>query len=139
MPLLEDRQTRGFVSVTAPPSGLEKRISFLPDPDRKLVELSLNGRLKRREAALLLGLSAGTVTRRLKRLMTRLNDPLVVAAIDHGDLLPEGYKAVAIGYFLRGMTVRQISRALGMNVHEIERAVSYVRGWFKGTAVNRGK
>jgi DNA-directed RNA polymerase specialized sigma24 family protein len=139
MDLLEDRQTRGYVPVTGPGRGLEKRISFLPDLDRKLVELSLDGRLKRREAALLLGLSAGTVTRRLNRLMTRLNDPLVVAAIDYGDLLPEGYKEVAIGYFLRGMTVRQVARALDLPVHEVERALAYIRGWFKGTGVKRGR
>jgi DNA-directed RNA polymerase specialized sigma24 family protein len=138
MEMLEDRQTRGFAPAAGRELGLEKRISFLPDADQRLLKLSLRGAVTRREAAALLGMSPGTVSRRLKRLMDRLNDPLVVALVDQGQLLPEGYREVGLGYFLRRMSEEEIARATGLSMWEVRRALSYVRGWH-GTGDGRDR
>lgn len=131
MEMLEDRQTKGFAAAGAG-IGLEKRISFLAEADRKFVLLMMRGTLTHREAGELLGTSPGSITRRLKRLMKRLNDPLVVNLVENGDLLPAGYRDVGLAYFLRGMKAIQISRAARISPYEVKREIEYVRGWHGG-------
>ena len=134
MEMLEDRQTKGF-GATGAGVGLEKRISFLEQSDRQFLAVMMRGTLTHRQASELLGMAPGTITRRLRRLMARLNDPLVVALVENGALLPEGYRDVGLAYFLRGMTAIQISRAAGVSVYEVKRELEYVRGWHGGKRV----
>src|SRR3954469_9743905 len=101
MEMLADRQTKGYGAATGAGRGLEKRISFLGQSDRQFLDVMMRGTLTHRQASELLGMAPGTITRRLKRLMGRLNDPLVVALAEHGALLPEGYRDVGLAYFLR--------------------------------------
>jgi DNA-directed RNA polymerase specialized sigma24 family protein len=131
MEMLEGRQTKGFMTVELA-RAIEKRISFLTERDRRLVELSMRGTLTVRDAAQLLRMSPGTVSRRVKKLMTRLMDPLVVALVDRGLLLPEGYRDIGLAYYLRGMTVEEISRAARWSPYEVRRALAYMRGWSGG-------
>src|SRR5689334_13528459 len=107
MELLEDRQTRGFEAMGAT-AGLARRIFFLDPADQQLLEMTWRGRLSRREAAMLLGQSGGTVTRRIKRLKQRLNDPLVIALVESGQLLPELHREVGLAYHLRNWTMAKI-------------------------------
>src|SRR4051794_22304385 len=108
MELLEERQTRGFERAGVP-CGLEGRIIYLAERDRKMIELTLRGTLTRREVGMLVGLAGGTVTRRIHRLLARLHDPLVVALVESGKLLPELHQEVGLAYFLRGWPVRRIA------------------------------
>ena len=128
MVLLEERQTRGFERV-ALPCGLDRRILFLEDQDRKMLEFTVQGTMTRRQAAMLLGLSHGTVTRRIHRLMRRLHDPVVVALVEGGKLLPELHQEVGLAYFLRAWPIRRIAREYGLTVYEVKRMITYVRGW----------
>jgi hypothetical protein len=128
MVLLEDPQTRGY-GRAAVWSGVEGRIFYLDDSDRKLLELVLQGKLTRREAGVLVGLSCGTVTRRLQRIINRLHDPLVKALVDCGKLLPEWHQEVGLAYFLRRWSVARITREYGMTEYEVKRIIQYVRGW----------
>jgi hypothetical protein len=78
MDLLETRQT--YVSRRCGvAAGVERRMQFLDPVDRKLLELTVGGRVTRREAALLLGRSPGAVTRRMWALLRRFKVPMVAA------------------------------------------------------------
>jgi hypothetical protein len=128
MQLLEDPQTRGFARA-AMAAGVEKRIEYLDLADHKLLEVTLSGKLSRREAGMLVGLSSGTVTRRIRKLINRLHDPMVAALVDGGKLLPELHQEVGLAYFLRKRPMRRIGVEYGIPICEVKRIVAYVRGW----------
>jgi hypothetical protein len=129
MELLEERQTRGFDSA-AVSSGVGKRILFLDAVDRKLIELTVKGTLTRREAGMLVGMPGGTVTRRIRRMLERLNDPLVVALVDYGKLLPELHQEVGLAFFLRKRSFSAIEAEFGLSRYAVKRMIDYVRGWY---------
>jgi DNA-directed RNA polymerase specialized sigma24 family protein len=58
---------------------LLKRAALLAPADRALVELAVGSSASQRQLATVLRMDAGTVTRRLKRLLGRLYDPLVLS------------------------------------------------------------
>jgi len=132
MELLEERQTRGYDRAGAS-RGLEKRILFLDPSDRKLLELTVRGTLTRREAGILVGLSSGTVTRRVRRLLDRLHDPIVAALADYGQLLPELHREVGLAYFLRKRSFTQIEREYGLSRYAVKRMVQYIQGWHEAS------
>ena len=128
MELLEDPQTRGFERA-AVASGVEKRIAYLDVSDQKLLQVTLSGTLSRREAGMLVGLSSGTVTRRIRRLINRLHDPLVAALVENGKLLPDLHQEVGLAYFLRKRPIRRIGVEYGLTLCEVKRILAYIRGW----------
>jgi DNA-directed RNA polymerase specialized sigma24 family protein len=131
MALLDEVETRGFERAGIA-CGVEKRILYLDEADRKLLQLTLHGRLTRREAAMLVGIASGTVTRRIHRLLARLHDPLVVVLAENGKLLPELHQEVGLAYFLRRWPMGRIGREFDLSVHEVRRMLQYVRGWSGG-------
>src|SRR4051794_18992386 len=120
MELLEERKTRGFES-TGDSKGVEKKILFMDSSERKLLELNVRGTLTRREAGTLVGLSSGSVTRRIRRLLDRLHDPIVAALVDYGQLLPELHREVGIAYFLRNRSFAQIEREYDLSRYAVKR------------------
>jgi len=128
MELLEERQTRGFDRAGVA-SGVQKRILFLDPSDRKLLELTVSGKLTRREAGMLVGLSSGTVTRRVRRILNLLHDPIIVALVDYGALLPELYREVGLGFFLRKQSYKQLEAEYQLSRYTLERMVQYIRVW----------
>jgi DNA-directed RNA polymerase specialized sigma24 family protein len=128
MELLAERQTRGY-SAAGVGAGVERRILFLDPAERKFLQLTLRGTLTRREVGVLLGLPCGTVTRRLHGLLDRLNDPLVVALVEEGQLLPELHREVGLAYFLRRLTMTEIEGEFGLSRYAVKRMLEYVRGW----------
>jgi DNA-directed RNA polymerase specialized sigma subunit len=132
MELLEERQTRGFERAGAS-KGLEKRILFLDPVDRKLLELTVRGTLTRREAGMLVGLSSGTVTRRVRRLLDRLHHPIVAALVDYGQLLPELHREVGLAHFLRNRSFTEIEGEYGLSRYAVTRMVQYIQGWHEAS------
>ena len=136
MDLLETCQTRGMVRA-APNRGLEKRMKFLEPADQKLLEMTLSGKLSRREAAMMIGLDAGTVTRRINTLLRRLHERIVIALVDDGELLPELHREVGLAFFLHRRSVRWIARHLGLSQYAVRAMITYVRTWH-GLGANKG-
>ena len=128
MDLLEDRATRGYERVDIH-RGIQRRMQFLEPADRKLLEITLRGRLSRREAGMILGLDAGTVTRRIHTLLKRLNTRMVAALAEDGELLPELHREVGLAYFLHRRSQRWIARHFGLSEYAVRRMLEYVRGW----------
>ena len=128
MQLLETGQTYVSRRLTAG-RGVEKRMLFLDPLDRRLIELILSGRVTRREAGARVGRATGTMTRRIRALLRRLNDPLVVALAEDGALLPEYHQAVGLAFFLRREPMERIAREFGLTRYGVKRMIDQVRGW----------
>jgi hypothetical protein len=129
MELLEERETRGFERKRAG-ERLQKIFNLLGEGDRKLLELTFNGRLSVREAALICGVSSGTISRRVRSVLRRVNSPMVGALMrEEARLLPAGYREVGVRYFLRRMTVVAIAWECRMSRYEVRRVIAFLRGW----------
>lgn len=128
MDLLETRQTRGYGRVELN-QGLQKRMKFLEPADRKLLEITYEGRLTRREVGMVMGLDAGSVTRRVNTLLGRLDTPIVRALVEDGDFLPELHREVALAFFLHRRSIRWISRELDLSQYAVRGMITYVRTW----------
>jgi hypothetical protein len=128
MDLLETCETRGFDRVGVD-RGIQKRMRFLPPADRKLLEITLAGKLTRREAGMMLGLDAGTVTRRIHTLLRRLNSRVVAALAEDGDLLPELHRDAGLAFFLHRKSIKWIAQQLGVSQHAVRGMITYVRAW----------
>lgn len=135
MDLLETRQTRGYERAQLS-AGVERRMKYLDPADRKLLEVTLHGRLTRREAGMMLGMDAGTVTRRIHTLLRRLNTRMVMALADDGDLLPELHREVGLAFFLHKWSVRRIAQQFGLSEYMVRRMLAYVRGWHEARRTN---
>jgi DNA-binding CsgD family transcriptional regulator len=105
-------------------------MEFLEPAERRMLELSLSGRLTRAEAAALMGCDRGTVTRRVRSLMRRLHEPIVVALAEEGALLPELHREVGLAFFLRRESIAVIARRYGVSRYGVKRMIDTVRGWF---------
>ena len=128
MDLLEQRQTKGFAPTQIGPVAA-RGIPFLTVPDQKLVEMVLSGRLSRREIALLTSVPIQTVSRRMLRIMARLHDPLIIALIEHGQLLPELHRDVGLAYFLRRWGPGEVRREYGVTEYQFRKMITYIKGW----------
>src|SRR4051812_24842908 len=87
---------------------LLKRAALLAPADRTLVELAVGCSASQRQLATMLHQDAGTITRRLKRLLARLYDPLVLALLDPKNPLPPEYRQLGVEHLLQGLSVRQL-------------------------------
>ena len=115
-------------------SNVLTRAGMLQPDDRILVELALKKRLTNLQLSQLLSVDAGTVSRRLHRIVNRLHDPVVVALIRPDCPLPPDYRQVALEHLLHGMTLRQIADRHLMRASQVRRMIEHVRGWHRGIA-----
>jgi len=108
---------------------LLKRAALLAPADRALVELAVGSSASQRQLATVLRMDAGTVTRRLKRLLGRLYDPLVLSLLDPRNPLPPEYRQLGVEHLLQGLSARQLADRHQMPVSQVHRILSQIRGW----------
>jgi hypothetical protein len=134
MPDRVDRSDRYEWARFRKEPALLERAKFLDQNDQKLIELSLRYNLTRRQMGTALGLTAGTITRKLRQLIARLRDPLIVA-ITHPDCtLPPLHRQIGIEYFLHRTPTPRLASKHGMTRTEIREMLEFIRGWHRGAA-----
>jgi hypothetical protein len=109
---------------------IDKRMEYLQPSDRQILTLVLSGQVTRRGLATALGVSAATLARRLRRLLNRLHDPFIVAILNDGHFLPEGYRDAALAYYLRRWPIHRIARETHRSHRQIRDVLAFVRGWY---------
>lgn len=112
--------------------GLLKRSAYLSPRDRLLLDLSLKLRLTHRQIAAAMQIPRGSVSRRVRRLLRRLDDPVAVAITDPTCPLPADLKLVARRVLIEGLPATAVARQLHQSPATVRAAVGFVRGWFRG-------
>jgi DNA-directed RNA polymerase specialized sigma24 family protein len=112
-------------------AALLKRAALLLPDDRALIELAVGSCVSHRQLATMLRRPAGTITRRLGRLLARLYDPLVIALLDPRNPLPPEYRQIGVEHLLQGQCVRQIADRHQMHTQRVQRILALVRGWHR--------
>jgi hypothetical protein len=139
MPDRVDRSDRYEWARFRKEPALLERAKFLGEGDQKLIELSLRYNLTRRQMGTALGLTAGTITRKLRQLIARLRDPLIVA-ITHPDCtLPPLHRQIGIEYFLHRSPIPRLALKHEMTRTEIREMLEFIRGWHRGAAPTNGQ
>jgi hypothetical protein len=114
-----------------------RRAKFLLTDDRRLVELSIRGACTRDEVGEILGITAGSSSRRLRRVLTRLNDPISVALLDPSCPLPDDYRQLGIEHFVQGRSMSALAELHRMTRRAVMRSLEFVRGWHRGLSAQR--
>lgn len=116
---------------------MRPRIDLLEPSDRVLLDLIPTGLRTHREVARLLGIDAGTISRRLRQVLKRLNDPLVGVLLDRNCALPAEARQIGIEHFLMGLTATAIADKHQMHRRRVREQLSYMRGFVGGTVAGR--
>lgn len=111
---------------------LRRRIRLLEPHDRMLIEVALDRTMSRRQLGTMLGMAPGSVSRRVRRIINRLRDPLVISLTDPDCPLSREHLQIALEYFLLDKPVIQLARARNAPQHQIRAMLDYVRGWHRG-------
>jgi DNA-directed RNA polymerase specialized sigma24 family protein len=118
--------------IRAPGRAFFERVKFLAPDDRLLVELAMEHRLSRRQIGQILKIAPGSVSRRLRRLVNRLKEPMVMALANPRCTLQSEYRQVGIEHFIQLVTVTELARNRGISLSQARSMVEYVRGWHGG-------
>jgi hypothetical protein len=111
---------------------LLRHAKLLPENERMLVDLAVGQRIGLRALARIVRLPPGTVTRRLRRILARLRDPLVIAMLDpHCPLQPE-MRQLGVEHWLLNRSQRALAETHRITVHEVRRMLDYIRAWHRG-------
>ena len=115
---------------------LERAVYLLPD-DRRLIELVVKNHLTQRQLAQILNIPAGTVCRRVRKVINRLCDPLAVSLLAPGNPLPAEHRQLAIEHWLQGQSRTQLAEKHQMTMSDVHRMLEFVRGWHRAATTMR--
>ena len=111
---------------------LLERAAHLDWRDESLVRLAMARGHTYRSLARMYDASAGATFRRVRSLLRRLGDSVVVALIESpAGGLPPTYREIGLRHFVRRQAVRGIARELGVSRAQVHRANAYVREWVR--------
>jgi hypothetical protein len=107
-------------------------LPFLLPRDRLLMELSSGKGMSRRQIGLAMGLSAGNVARRLRKLLLRLDQPVVEVLTDPGCTLPRSLRQIGVEHFIQGTSAAILAQRCGMTPGQVRAQLQFIRGWQGG-------
>ena len=109
-----------------------RRLQYLNPDDRMMMTCVLKTGCSYRHVGRLMGKPAATVNRRIKRLQKVLTEPHIAQLLDSPGGLEPADREIAIGYFVRGQTLRHLAKTHGVTEHQVGRRVEYFKGWMRG-------
>lgn len=116
---------------------MAKRMEEMAVSDRLFLQLAMDESRTFREVAVIVGCSAGTVSRRIRSLKARLRNPLVIALFERACPVPEEYREIGLDYFLRGRNTREIAQLRELSRFQVMQLIYFIRTWFSGFCANR--
>ena len=105
---------------------------FLPQAERELLRLHFEQQVSLSALASLAGCNAGTMSRRVRRTVRRLQDPIVQALVTRQVPIADDDRRVGIDRFLRGHGIRRLAADHGLTTAEVRRRLAWITGWGQG-------
>ena len=115
-------------------NGCEKlrlRVDLLEGNERTLLELYLEHNASYYRLAKLMGLSERYVSRKLQRLLRRLESEEYVSIVRHQRLFGPKTLEVAYDRYLLGMSVRSISKKRKLSRYMVSKKIRWLEEWLK--------
>ena len=111
---------------------LIRRAAHLDEADRLLITTAVATRLSQRRLAELFHQPLGTISRRIKRIGKLLTEPHIAQLLDGPCHLEPTDRQIAIGYFLRRQSLKQLARKHQMTPRQVSQRIEFFKGWMKG-------
>ena len=116
-----------------------ERIALLLPPDRTVAELVRDG-ATHRQIATLLDVTPGQVSRRVRGIVNRLNDPRAIALLHLECPLEPEYRQVGVQRFLQDRSVKDLAVEHACSAGEIRRRLGAINFWYRALlAARRGE
>jgi DNA-directed RNA polymerase specialized sigma24 family protein len=96
-----------------------------------MLDLAFRRKLSVREIAQLLHKDAGTISRSIQRLCSRLRDPMVAALLDQKSPLSPEYRQLGMEHFAQGKPIKELSDLHQMSMQEIRQMLHFIREWHR--------
>lgn len=120
-------------TVSEPSADVAARVAgvtrLLPAEDRRLIDLLLVRGLSHRAAATVLRVSAGAITRRVRRIRNLIASPTIRAIAEHHPSLASPLRELAIDHFFNRIPVTLLCRRFDLTRRDVQAQLDYVRGW----------
>ena len=104
-----------------------RNLEFLPESDRTLLKMSAAGQ-KHRAIARSLGLSPGTISRRLAAIQSRLGSSEARVLLDPACPLPDDIRTLAIQHLVAGVSLRRLASEHRIPVAAVQIQMHFARG-----------
>ena len=105
---------------------LDKSV-HLPTGDRVLVEQLLRYGFSIREIARLTEKSPSSVSRRMKSVMKRMEDPMFEFVVNRSDFVPRDSRVTGRLVYVEGFSLRESAKKLGVSLHEVRKRIAKVK------------
>ena len=115
--------------MTAGAEILLNRAELLEPEDQALLRLAFDRGASLGEVAAVMGANRGTVSRRIKRLLARLQQPGFLQLYREDAQLAPLTRRVAQAYYIRGLPQRAVAQRLGLSLHQIRQQLTFFRGF----------
>ncbi|HCT44140.1 MAG: hypothetical protein CMJ35_03460 [Phycisphaerae bacterium] len=96
---------------------LIRRADWLQGQDRELVLAMFDRSMSAAAISRMTGIPARQIRKRLRQLVTRLNDPRVAYVVAHHNSWNPTMKAIGQELFVHGRTMREVCQDLGLSLH----------------------
>ena len=117
-----------------------RRSRYLDGADERLLRLALEGNMSYRAMNRVIGLKSGGGTyRRVRSLLRRLREPVVVALLDWPGELSAEQREIGIRWFVKKQSGAQIAQATGVSVWDVRKTSAFLLGWARGTLRGRAR
>lgn len=142
MILLDPIKLDRIPSVQPIRHGIETRwveaiTKLLSPEDQALMKMAMHLQLPVRLIGKALGVSPGNVSRRLRRLMHRIQNPLLAGLVDPNSGLPSEHRHVGLDHFLHGLPINHIARRRKLAESQVREMIQFIQGWHKGLAARQ--
>lgn len=111
---------------------LLSRTEGMPRRDRLLLELVLRDGMTHREVADAMAIPRGSVSRRVRRLLRRVHDPLILALQSPTCPLSAEHREPALRVYRDRARQRDVADEFGITVTTLQKRLLFVRAWFRG-------
>jgi DNA-directed RNA polymerase specialized sigma24 family protein len=138
------RPTPGLGAATLRPSSFapaapvrETRAwAYLKEADRSVLELAERG-MSHRMIGQLIGITAGSVSRKLAMVKTRLASPLARCALDPNTPLRPEERETAVQHAVTGLSLREIARARRLPLNVVTDQLRFAQGVARASLTRR--
>lgn len=110
--------------------------AYLKESDRTILEMVEKG-VSHRLIGQAIGVAAGTISRRLVLIRTRLHSPLAKCALDPMTPLSKEHRETVLLHAVTGLSLREIVRARQLTLSTVTDQVRFAQGLARGLAARR--
>lgn len=127
----QEEQSSSHTTTSPISYSLLDELTYLPEPDRCMLELRFRLGLTIQEIAALTSRSRSSISRRLSTVNQRLHDPLVQALQRYATEFDKEEREIAMLHFVAGQGINRIGRDRHIPRHRVLTILATVRGWHR--------